>query len=165
MSSKNPVVHAEVDELRPYQRVVNYLVERAEVDAGDYDPEELTAEQVDRIMVAANEDELFEAMKTAGLTGLKDLDNGTRITIHGFRLVAGTLGIGVYAILEATDPDTGENLALDTGVTRILAFLRMCEVMQKFPVTVVVDKKTTASGNELITFKRAGKAPVKATAE
>jgi hypothetical protein len=99
-------------------------------------------------------------MKMAGLTGLKDLEDGQALRIHGYRLLQGDLGIGVYAVLDADDPDTGEAFALDTGVTRILAFLRMCEVMDKFPIEVVVKKKTTASGNELITLRKRGKRAV-----
>lgn len=153
------------DENRPYQKMLAYMRERAEVTASEFDPEELSADQVDQIMSATDEDTLFKAMETAGLTGLRDLDNGTVIRIHSYRLIAGQLGIGVYAVLEADDPNTGEVLQLDTGVSRILAFLRMCEVMNKFPVTVAVDKKTTASGNTMITLKRAPKRAVPSSAE
>jgi hypothetical protein len=153
------------DDNRPYQKMLAYMRERAEVTASEYDPEELSADQVDRIMTATTEDELFKAMETAGLTGLKDLEDGTVIRIHSYRLVSGQLGIGVYAVLEADDPNTGEVLQLDTGVSRILAFLRMCEVMQKFPVTVEIVKKTTASGNQMITLKRDRKRAVPSSAE
>jgi hypothetical protein len=71
----------------------------------------------------------------------------------------------VYAVLEADDPNTGEVLQLDTGVSRILAFLRMCEIMNKFPVTVEIVKKTTASGNQMITLKRDRKRAVPSSAE
>ncbi len=150
---------------RPYRKFLEYVRERAVVDGTEFDAEEITAEQIDKIMGATTEDDLFEAMKTQGLIGLKDVENGTALRIHAFRLITGELGIGVYAVLDADDPDTGEPLALDTGVPRILAFLRMCEVMEKFPVEVIVTKKTTASGNELITFRKRAARAVKATAE
>jgi hypothetical protein len=150
-------------EPRPFERLMQYLRERAVVDQTEFDPEEINAEQVDAIMSATSEDALFDAMKMAGLTGLKDLENGQALRIHGYRLLQGDLGIGVYAVLDADDPDTGESFALDTGVTRILAFLRMCEVMEKFPVEVIVSKKATASGNELITLKRRPARAVKST--
>jgi hypothetical protein len=147
-------------EPRPFEKLVAYLRERAVVDQTEFDPEEINAEQVDKIMSASSEDDLWDAMKMAGLTGLKDLEDGQALRIHGYRLLQGDLGIGVYAVLDADDPDTGEAFALDTGVTRILAFLRMCEVMEKFPIEVVVKKKTTASGNELITLRKRGKRAV-----
>ncbi len=150
---------------RPYQKMLAYMRERAEVTAEEFDAEVLTADQVDRIMTASTEDELFKAMETAGLTGLKDLEDGARIRIHSYRLVTGTMGVGVYAVLEADDPDTGEVLQLDTGVPRILAFLRMCEVLGKFPVTVEIVKKATASGNTLITLKKDRKRAVPSTTE
>jgi hypothetical protein len=152
-------------ESRPFERLVEYLRERAVVDQTEFDPEEINAEQVDKIMTAGSEDELWEAMKMAGLTGLRDLEDGQALRIHGYRLLQGDMGIGVYAVLDADDPDTGEAFALDTGVTRILAFLRMCEVMQKFPIEVVVKKKTTASGNELITLRKRAKRAVPSTTE
>jgi hypothetical protein len=148
---------------RPFEKLVAYLRDRAVVDQTEFDPEEINAEQVDKIMTATSEDDLWEAMKMAGLTGLKDLENGQALRIHGYRLLQGDLGIGVYAVLDADDPDTGEAFALDTGVTRILAFLRMCEVMEKFPVEVIVSKKATASGNELITLKKRATRAVKST--
>jgi hypothetical protein len=153
-------------EERPFQKMLTYMRERAEIDSQDWSAEELEAQQVDTIMSATTEDELFAAMKTAGLTGLRDLESGQVIRIHGFRLLRGELGIGVYAVLDADDPDTGESFALDTGVTRILAFLRMCEVMEKFPVEVQIVKKSTQSGNELISLKKRPSArAVKSTAE
>jgi len=148
---------------RPFVKLMDYLRERAVVDATEFDAEEINAEQVDKIMTADTEDALWDAMKVAGLTGLKDLENGQALRIHGYRLLQGELGIGVYAVLDADDPDTGEAFALDTGVTRILAFLRMCEVMEKFPVEVVVSKKSTAGGNELITLRKRAARAVKST--
>jgi hypothetical protein len=165
MASKDSVVPASTSEPRPFERLVNYLRERAVVDQTEFDPEEINADQVDKIMSATSEDELFEAMKMAGLTGLKDVENGQILRIHGYRLLQGDMGIGVYAVLDADDPNTGEAFALDTGVTRILAFLRMCEVMEKFPITVTVAKKSTASGNELITLKQHRTRAAKGTVE
>jgi hypothetical protein len=161
MSAKD-VQPTSVSEVRPYDRFVQYLQERATVENGDWSADELTRNQVNEIITAENEDALFAAMKTAGLTGLKDVENGTVITIHGFRLIQGQLGnIGVYAVIDAVDPATGEGLSLDTGVERVIAFLRMAETMDLLPVTVTVVKKTTGSGNEMVTLARPPKRPVK----
>lgn len=141
---------------RPYTQFVTYIQQRAEVQ-GDFDADELTAEAADRILTAETEEDLFAAMKVAGLTGLQYLDNGTVIRIEGFKFLKGNLGVGAYAAIDAVDVSTGERLALDTGIPRVLAFLRQAENMGLLPVTVQVQKKATGSGNELVTL---GKAPV-----
>lgn len=148
---------------RPYQRFLDYIRERAVVDQGEFDAEELTARQIDQITTAETEEDLFAAMETEGLAALRDLPSGTNIRITGYRLLSGLLGVGVWAVLDASDPDTGADMPLNTGVPRILAFLRMCEVMDKFPINVTLIKKTTASGNELVTFKKMPVRSVKST--
>lgn len=121
--------------------------------------DELQARQIEQIMGARSEDQLFASMEMQGLTGLRDLDNGQVITITGYTVAKGSgeyKGAGFYAIISAFDADTGEEMMLDTGVERIIGFLRMVETGAagvKFPVTVKVLKKATANG-EVITFGR-----------
>lgn len=158
----------EVQPVRAYDRFAEYMRQRAEVEQTNFQAtaEELTQEQVEKIMTADSEDALFAAMNFGGLTGLKDVENGTIIRINGYRVIQGTLGsLGVYAILDATDPADGTPLALDTGVERILGFLRMAEVLELYPVTVQVLKKDTASGNTMVTFKKIKRPAVPSTAE
>lgn len=154
----------EIQPQRPYDKFVQYITERAVVESGDWSADELTADQVESILTAGSEDELFAAMKSAGLTGLRDLENGQEIVIQGYRLVRGSMGIGVYAVIDATDPVTGEEMALDTGIPRVIAFLRMAEQLDLFPVHVVVVKKTTSEGNTMISLARPPKRSVSGTA-
>lgn len=160
-STSDVAVQGDASELTPYQKFVNYALQRADIQQGDWDVHEITEGQIAGIMEATDEDTLFAAMETAGLIGLRDLDNGTELEISGYRLVRGNLGIGVYAVIDAVNTATAETLALDTGIERVIAFLRMAEVMDLYPVKVVVVKKTTGSGNELITLSRPVKRPVK----
>jgi hypothetical protein len=160
------VTPASVSEVRPYDRFITYLTQRAELETADFS--DVAAQQVENILTAETADALFDAMALAGLQGLRDVAEGTAITIHNFRFISGALGIGVYAVIDATDTNTGEGLALNTGVERVLAFLRMAETMDLFPVDVIVHHKTTGSGNELTTLGRPARKPVKgktATAE
>jgi hypothetical protein len=152
------------NESRPYTRFLEYIRERAVVDQNEFDPEEIGAKQIDRITSAETEEDLFSAMETEGLAALQDLPSGTVFTINGYRLLSGQLGVGVWAVMDCTNEE-GQDMPLNTGVTRVLAFLRMCEVMGKFPIEVRVMKKTTASGNELVTLARPVKRAVKSTAE
>jgi hypothetical protein len=154
-------IEGTTSDMTPYQKFINYSLQRADVENTDWDAHEITESQITDIMSAADEDALFAAMETAGLTGLRDLPNATELEVHGYRLVRGNLGIGVYAVIDAVNMTTGgENVALDTGIERVIAFLRMAEVMELFPLHVVVTKKTTGSGNELITLSRPAKRPV-----
>jgi hypothetical protein len=160
-SADNGAIEGTAAELTPYEKFVNYSHQRAEVENTDWDAHEITESQITDIMSADSEDALFAAMQTAGLTGLRDLPNGTELELLSYRLVRGNLGMGVYAVIDAVNAATAESIALDTGIERILAFLRMAEVMELFPLHVVVAKKTTGSGNELITLSRPVKRPVK----
>lgn len=166
MPAKTPATTG-LAETRPYDRFVEYVQQRAQMESsGDELSEELTAEAVEAITSATTEDELWNAMKLAGLTGLRDLDNGQIFIINSFRFAPGNLGIKAYAVIEATDAETGTKMMLDTGVPRILGFLRMCEQLGLFPVTVSLYKKVLESGNTLLTLSRVpGRVPVKSTAE
>lgn len=167
--AKNEV---EIVSPRPFDKFVAYLQERATVEPADVEAnvDELVAKQVDNILTAESEDALWAAMELAGLLGFKDIESGTRIIIHGYKVVIGGLAkrTGVYIVIDATDPDTGAQLALDTGVERIVAFCRMVEtgsVGLSFPVEVQVFKKKTQGDNELITLRRVARRPVQSTAE
>jgi hypothetical protein len=159
-SADDGAIEGTAAELTPYQKFINYNLQRADVENTDWDGHEITEGQIADIMSAGDEDALFAAMNTAGLTGLRNLPNGTELELLSYRLVRGNLGIGVYAVIDAVNAATAESMALDTGVERIIAFLRMAEVMELFPLHVVVTKKTTGSGNELITLSRPAKRPV-----
>lgn len=146
-------------ELSKFEQFIRFAQQRAELDAGFETAEELAKDQVIKIADANSVDDLFGAMKTAGLIGLRDLDNGTELEIREYRLVKSSRDdlsgrMGVFAIISATDLSTGETLALDTSIERILGFLLKCDQLSAFPVQVRVEKKSTMSGNEMITFAR-----------
>jgi hypothetical protein len=157
-SADDGAIEGTAAELTPYQKFVNYSLQRAEVE--DWDGQQITEEQVADIMAATDEDALFAAMKTAGMTALQNFPSGTELEFHGYRLGRGNLGIGAYAIIDAVNVATSERVSVDTGIERVMSFLRMAEVMGMFPVKVIVVKKTTQSGNELVTLDRPVKRPV-----
>lgn len=150
-------------ELSKFDKFVAFAQQRAELDATYNTSEELARDQVGKIVDAETIDDLFGAMKSQGLTGLRDLENGAELMIRGYRLVKSNNPelsgqTGVFAVIDAVDMVSGEDLALDTSIERIIGFLLRCDQMDAFPVAVRLDKKTTMGGNTLITF---GKPPVR----
>lgn len=146
-----------------------YLNDRAELDREFSGADELSANQMETILRANSEDALWTAMENAGVPALRDLDDGTEIQINGFRILAGnnqefSNRFGVYVIIEAQSLESGQEMQLNTGVERVIGFLRMVESEQagiKFPVEVRVKKTTTGSGNTLVTFARVPKRAVR----
>lgn len=146
-------------EIQPWQDFGRYIGERAQLEA-EIVREELGSKQMNAIITATTEEELDEAMKMAGLVGLRDLDDGTEIQINSWHVAPGTRSdfsnrFGVFAVMECTLLATGRPINLDTGVERVIVWLRARELMKgddAFPVTRKVTKTITGSGNEVITL-------------
>jgi hypothetical protein len=141
---------------RPVDKFAEYAVNRAALEA-NLVREELGSAQMDAILNATTEEELDAAMAMAGLVGLRDLEDGTEIQINGFHYAPGTRTdfanrFGIFAVMECTLLETSANVAIDTGVERIITWLRAMEAMGKFPVQRRVVKITTGSGNDMITL-------------
>jgi hypothetical protein len=141
---------------RPVERFAEYAVNRAALDAGLV-REELGSAQMDAILSAQTEEELDAAMAMAGLIGLRDMQDGTEIQINGFHYAPGTRSdfanrFGIFAVMDCVLIETGANVAIDTGIERIITWLRAMEAMGKFPVQRRVVKITTGSGNDMITL-------------
>lgn len=157
----------------PFDRFVQYALERAVVDESFNATDDLVEAQVNRILEADNLESLFEAMQLSGLQGFKDLDNGTELKVTDYRYVksnrqdlAGALwnpdrNEGAFVIVNAVDLATGDEIALNTSVIRLVSFFRMCETMGFFPVEVRVVKETTSNGYETITLAKIRKQAVK----
>jgi hypothetical protein len=125
------------------RRFAEYLQNRAAIEAPIV-AQELSADQMERILLAENEEELFEAMRLAGLVSLRDIPDGTEIQINGWHVAQGTRSeymnrYRVFAVMNCQDISTGQG------------FLRMMEQFDRYPVQVQVSKQAAGSG-ELITF-------------
>lgn len=147
------------DDLTPMARFARELVGRAEIE-NDFSAEgvgdELTEQQVERILNAQTEDELFEAMEFGGLIGLKDVPDGTVLEFFSFRIVKGTDNkgkLGVYAAIQAKGP-SGEERGYDTSVPRIIAFLMQAEQKGLFPLTIQIATRNTAGGNTMVSLRK-----------
>jgi len=139
-----------------FERFVQYAKDRAAVE-GSLVGDELTESQMERILTATTQEELDNAMKLAGLTGLKDLADGTEIQINGYHLVPGSRSefankLGVFAVIDAQLVSNGAEIKLDTGILRIIGYLRMCEANGWFPVQRIVKKIPTGNG-EMVTLE------------
>jgi hypothetical protein len=166
MAKEIDVKNGQVGQLKPFDRFIQYVQERAEVDSAYAPADELVENQAEKILAANNVDELFEAMELAGLGNFQNLDNGTEITINDYRLVKSNRDdysgrLKAFAIVNAVDNATGEELTLNTSIVRIVSFLRMAEVMGLLPIQARVVKSTTISGTEVITLAKIKSKPVK----
>jgi hypothetical protein len=155
------VVKGQVHTPTPRERFTKLGLDRAALES-NFDADELIESQMSDILSAETEDALFDAMGLEGLKGLKDIPAGTILQINSYEFHKGSArygGPGFFAIMQAQDVATGEELTIDTGVERIMGFLRMVESGQagvKFPITVRVVKKETAEG-EAVTFAKVKK--------
>lgn len=147
---------------------VQYVQDRAQVEAS-IAGQELADTQLEEILSAVSEDDLFTALNIQGITALKDLAEGTEVQINAYHLVRGNRDefsnrLGVFAVIQAQLLADGTNLTLDTGVERVIGFLRMVEsgkTGQEFPVQVRIHKITTGSGNVMVTFQKVPRRAVK----
>ena len=143
--------------VRPVHRFAEYILERAERES-QIVAQELSFNQMDAILSATTPEELDNAMKILGVVGLKDLDNGTEFEIQEFHVSPGTREefrnqLGVFAVMRAVMLETGQTAFLDTGVERIITYLRACEAMERFPLAVRIVKQDTGRGNTMITLQ------------
>lgn len=155
--------------LRPYQRFIEYVQERAQREQG-VSLEKLTQDQMDKILGSAEVEDIWANLKFAGMIALKNLEQGTELRINGFHLMPGTRedyqnSLKVWAVLDAQRISDGIEMVLDTGIERIIAALRAFEAMGKFPVEAVVHKQQTGSGNDMVTLQPLPKRPVQGSAE
>lgn len=150
-----------------YDQFITYVRNRAELE-GQYAAAELENNQMAAVLSATSVEELDAAMEMAGLVALKDLDDGTEIQINGYHLVHGSRAdyanrLGVFAVIDAQRVSDGVQMALDTGVSRIIGFLRMVESGQlgiEFPIQRVVRKVPTNNGYEMVTLRPLSKRAV-----
>jgi len=167
---KNGAVEKLTDRQKLVQQFATLVQGRAELDAS-FDAQEIAEAQLATILRAKNEDELFAAMELAGVSGLRDMEDGAEIEIRGYRFLRGmnedfANRLGVYVIMDCVSLETGAEFPLNTGIERIIGFLRMVESGDAglmFPVSVRIKKSTTASGNTMVTFKRLSKRAVPST--
>jgi hypothetical protein len=152
-----------------FDMFMEYVKQRASVE-GPMAMEKLTRDQTQAIITATTEEELEAAMEFAGVTGLRDVPNGTVIQFNGFHYVPGTRSefknrFETFAVMDCTVltatkrfGEIGTSVMLDTGVERIIAWLRAVESGQipglGFPVKRIVIKQPTGEGKELITLKK-----------
>lgn len=149
-------------------RFAEYLAARAEMEAPMV-AQELSSDQMERILSATTEEELDAAMEMAGLIGLRDLADGQEVQINNWHVAKGTRSefmnsLGVFAVLNCQDLETGHEFNADTGIERVIAYLRMCEQFDRFPVQVRIAKTATGSG-DMITLLPLRRRAVQASAE
>jgi hypothetical protein len=153
----------------PFERFRAYCADRAALDSvgvGD----ELSVNQVTKILTAQSTEDVFAALQMAGMIGLRDVPDGTEIQINGFRFAPGTNNdfanrLGVFVVIDAQRLSDGGPMVIDTGVERIIGALRAWEANDSFPVQAIVKQQKTQSGNTMVTLWPVPPRAVPASAE
>jgi hypothetical protein len=141
---------------RPAEKFARYVQQRAELEAPIV-AEQLAFDQMESILAATTPEEIDKAMQIMGVVGLRTFDNGAEIEILGYHLAPGSREefknrLGVFAVMHVRVLATGETAFVDTGIERVIAYLRACELMERFPLPVRVMKQQTGRGNDMITL-------------
>jgi hypothetical protein len=148
------------------ERFREYIQGRAEIES-QIVAQELATTQMGALLTATTPEELDEAMKILGVQGLREFESGTELRIIGFHVAPGTReefrnSLGVFAVIEAEVMETGQTVFIDTGIERVITYLRACEAMDRFPLEIRVVKQTTGRGNDMITLQPVPKRVIKA---
>jgi len=136
---------------RPYEKFLEYLGHRADVD-GANNTFDVAAGMMDKIFNASTAEEIWDADEGGLLAGqnLKDVEQ----EIKGFKVLRSNRadfdnGMGVYIIVDATRLDTGEDIVWNTGAPGLIAKLRAFEAMNLLPIRGVIRGQLAGNGEVL----------------
>ena|ERR1700722_10815502 len=135
----------------PFAAFTTYAQSRARVESAQV-ADRLVGNQMDSILTASTEEELDAAMSIDKQTiALKDIDNGAIITIYGFQLATGVREdfqnrMGVYAVMDVTIGRSSDHVVVETGIERIIGWLRMAEHLELFPARRLVVQRQAGAG-------------------
>jgi hypothetical protein len=148
----------------------DYMRERAvEEGTGAARGEEIEAQQIERILTAESEDDIWDA-DNAGTIQARDIRDmeveildivpvvSTRQDLEnskGYYVSMNAVCLGAPAdILRKTGLIVGDSFVLQTGATRIISKVRAFEAKGWLPMRGVIAGTDTSSGNVVLRFKR-----------
>ena len=110
------------------------------------DPQEVARDIIKRILASEDADAVFQGNKTLG--GREVL--GRPFTLRGVRWFKSSYeGIPVFAVLDAAMLDDGEEVAITSGSSNVMAQAYRLKELDALPQNVIfeeADKDTTAGG-------------------
>jgi len=135
---------------RPHDQFGEYLLRRAEED-GATRGYEVAASQMDKMLAAETEQEIWDADEGGTVNGQDMID--VELEIRGFKVATSDdqydAALGVYILIDATRLDNGEQVIVNTGAPLIITKLRMFEVREMLPVTGVIRGTKARNGTVL----------------
>lgn len=135
----------------PTDRFKEYMQERAVIDGASlaYD---VAANQVDKIMSATTEAEIWDAdnLDQIGGRDLVDVEQNIQYyTVHKTARADIDNPWGVFVMVHATRLDTGEDLVWNTGAPLVMSKLRALEAAGMLPADAVIKGFVAGQGTVL----------------
>jgi hypothetical protein len=171
-----PAHEGQVMQTRPADKFRAYMLERASRESST-DSSEVSANQVDKILSAVNEDDIWDADQGGTIQG-KDVI-GIVVEIRSMRMQASDRfdGSPYYANLDVTclggpaevlaraSLSVGESFVLQTGAELIIAKVRAFEAHGKLPLVAMIAGTRTSSGFDVLKLARPPSGTVTSTTE
>jgi hypothetical protein len=152
--------------LRPYERFVQYMQERAEIQNNDERSFNVSAQLMDKILSAETMEDIWEADE-GGMVAGRDLIDVEQV-VRGYVVMKTTRDdfdnpLGVYVVVDAVRLEDGTEFVWNTGAAGIVAKLRAFEAMDGFPLECVIRGIRTSSGYDVLKLRPVPKRSVPGT--
>lgn len=136
---------------RPSAKLVEWLASRAELDGQDL-ALEVASRQLDAVMTAQTEEEMWAAVETGGTLGGRELED-VEIQVDQF-IVRPSTGqykapLGHFIIITGVRLSDGSPILINTGSPLIIGILRWLEAKELLPAQLVIRGDDTPNGRRL----------------
>lgn len=153
--------------LRPYERFIKYMQDRAETTGNQSDRGfDIAAGQMDKILAAETIEDIWDADEGGMISGqdLVDVEQRVRefVVLRSEREEFDT-GLGVYLVVSAVRLADGLAIVWNTGASGLIAKLRALEAKNALPVDCVIKGIQTNSGNTVLKLRPVPKRAVPGT--
>lgn len=136
--------------VKPHQRFVESLLRQAEDNEGIHG-KEVSLNQVDRILTAETETEIWDADEGGTVSGQDMVD--IELEIQDFVVLKSgdeyDATLGVYVNITAIRLDTAETVIINTGADKIVTKLAVFKARGMLPIGGVIRGVKTANGTML----------------
>jgi hypothetical protein len=147
-------VSGEIQAVKPHDRFRESLQRQAAAEQV-YRADEVSASQIDRILSATTEEEIWESDE-GGVVSSQDMED-IELHIRGYGIAESSSEykstLGVFALIDAVRMDTGEEVIVNTGSDLIISKLAMFKAHNLLPIEGVIKGTPTRSGGRLMRLK------------
>lgn len=136
---------------RPSFKLVEWLAERARTDGNNLSLE-IAARQLDAMLNAQTEEEVWEVMESGGTIAAKNLED-TEIEVSAF-IVRPETGqfkapLGHYIVMTAVKLTTGEDILINSSSPLVIGLMHWYEKAGKLPYKFVIRGDATPEGRRI----------------